>query len=97
VHLTGNGGAPITIDSEEKFRKKYSWSYKDNLIPKLRETYSDFSQNALFYRIKKELEKDINYSAERQLNWNKKNGSKQRFYSPNIMKEFDKHYTKRTS
>lgn len=95
VHMTADGGAAILVDSEEQFRNKYPWSYQDHLIPKLKASYSDFSQGAQFYALKKELEKDPKYSAERHLDWNNQKGMRKRFYSPNIMKEFDKHYTKK--
>ena len=45
--------------------------------------------------IKRELEKDINYCGIRYLDFNNKTGTKKKFYDPNIVTEFDKHYTKK--
>lgn len=95
VHTTGSGGTPIVIDSEDQFRNLYPWSYQDHLKPKLEEKYENFSPNKEFFAIKKTLESDPKFSGERYLDWNKKAGQKKRFYSPNIIKEFDKHYKKK--
>jgi len=97
VHSTKNSGNSIKIDSEDKFRNKYCWSYTDNLLKEMKKRYSDFKQDTKFFSLKKELEKDVNYSDERFLDCNKKSGIKKRFYSPNIMKEFDRHYTKKVT
>lgn len=92
VHQTKDSGAPIHYDSEEKFRKQYPWSFKKDLLPKLQKRYKNFSANRDFYEFKKSIESDPRYSAERYLDWNNKSGVKKRFYSPNILTEFDKRY-----
>lgn len=48
-----------------------------------------------FWALKKELEKNLKYSKERYLDWNNPKGTKMRFYSSEILKEFDKHYEKK--
>ena len=95
MHITKDGGHPIVVDSEEKFQNLYKWSYKEHLMPALKKRYSDFKQDGKFFKIKKDLEADSRFSAERFLDWNNKRGMKKRFYSPNILSEFDKYYTKK--
>jgi hypothetical protein len=95
THNTKDGGHPIVVDSEEKFQNLYKWSYKEHLMPALKKRYSDFKQDGNFFKIKKDLEADSRFSAERFLDWNNKRGMKKRFYSPNILSEFDKYYTKK--
>lgn len=80
-------GLPVMMDSEEIFQNKYPWTYKDGLIPKLKE-FSNFKQDKQFHRVKKTLEKNKQYCDIRYLDLNKKSGSKMKFYSPNILKEF---------
>lgn len=86
-------GAAIYQDSEEVFKQKYPWDTK-KLIDNLKERYSDFSQNKRFHEIKSELWKDSNLSAERYLDYEQMSGQKKRYYSSNIVKEFDKHFTR---
>ncbi|MGE4169856.1 MAG: DUF3644 domain-containing protein [Candidatus Margulisiibacteriota bacterium] len=96
VHHTKDGtGASITIDSEEKFQNKYRWSWKAKLLPELKKRYTDFKQDGAFRNIISQLKKDPNFCGERHLDWNNKTGVKQWFYCPDILKEFDKHYSKK--
>jgi hypothetical protein len=98
VHHTKDGtGAPIVMDSEEKFKNKYRWAWRAKLLPELKKRYSDFKQDANFLNITNQLKKDSNFCGERHLDWNNKTGTKQWFYSPDILKEYDKHYTKKIS
>jgi hypothetical protein len=83
------------IESEDAFRNKYPWNWTDHLLPKLKERYADFKQTSDFWLLKKDLEKNDKFSQERPLDWNKPNVTKKTFYSPNILKEFDKRYTKK--
>lgn len=95
VHTTTDSGASININSEEQFQKKYPWSWDDKLRPEIKKRYSNFSQNKAFWKLKKEIEQNPAYSGERFLDWNNKTGLKKRFYSPEILKEFDKHYVRK--
>lgn len=79
-------------DSEEVFRKKYPWSWTNHLKPKLQTRYNDFKMDQKFWTLKKSLENDRRYMDERHLDWNNLKGTKMKFYSTNILKEFDKHY-----
>ena len=96
VRFTKNDGTiTISIDSEEKFADKYKWSFKDHLIPFLRERYCNIKFDQDFRKVISALEDDQNYCGIRYLDFNKKKGGKKKFYDPNIVVEFDKHYTKK--
>lgn len=82
------------VDSEEQFKKKYPWNFTDHLKPKLKSRYKNFKMNNDFWALKKNLEKNEKYSKERYLDWNNLKGPKMKFYSTEILKEFDKHYEK---
>lgn len=84
-------GIPIYQDSENIFRSKYPWNY-ERLLNNLKSRYDNFKQNKQFYNIKKELEKNKKYSDERLLDFNNPKGIKKKYYSSNILQEFDKHY-----
>ncbi|MEW4491118.1 DUF3644 domain-containing protein, partial [Thalassoglobus sp. JC818] len=64
-------------------------------LEKLQERYSDFTQNSKFYELKKELEMDEKLCKVRLLDPSNPQSTKKKFYSTNILKEFDKHYTKK--
>lgn len=83
------------VDSEEQFKNKYPWNFTDHLKPKLQARYKNLKMNNDFWALKKELEKNLKYSKERYLDWNNPKGTKMRFYSSEILKEFDKHYEKK--
>jgi uncharacterized protein DUF3644 len=84
-------GIPVTF-SEADVRHRWPWDY-DKLSAKLRERYSNFSQNVRYHRLRRPLEGDLRFCHLRLLDpENPRSGSK-RFYNPNIVSEFDKHYT----
>ena len=90
-----NGTITISIDSEEKFADKYKWTFRDDLVTKLKERYSDIAFDRRFRSIINELEKNPNYCGVRYLDFKSKKGGKKIFYDPNIVVEFDKYYTKK--
>lgn len=85
---------PIHI-TEEQALQKYSWDYK-KLTDKCRARYSDFKSDKRFHGIKKSLCKDESNGLckIRYLDPRNEKSSKKLFYHPDILKEFDKHYTK---
>jgi hypothetical protein len=98
VRYTDRKDAPeIRITEENVFKNKYPLPY-NSLVDKLKDRYSDFRQDNQFHKIKKELEDTEKhgekYCKVNYLNVVEKKGSKQKFYSLEIIKEFDKHYTK---
>jgi hypothetical protein len=86
---------PIKYDSDEQFARKYPWSYKDDLFPRLKDRYKDFRADKKYNILKATLEKNLAYCGKRYLDINKKKGQSRKFYSTEIFKELDKHYTKK--
>lgn len=91
-------GMAVRIEEEDVFKTKYPMTYK-TLIAKLMERYSDFKQGKKFYDIKRKLENPTIHGERfcrfRYLDSFEKKGSKKPYYSPEIIKELDKYYTKR--
>ena len=87
-------GAPIYQDTEEVFKHKYPLDYQ-TMLSRLKARYSNFVQNNEFHKLKKEICKQPEFSGERYLDYEKMSGTKKIYYSSNIFKEFDKHYTKK--
>ena len=72
---------------------RYPLSF-NNLKAKLTNRYTNFSFNKDFYALKKVLEQDEKLCRTRLLDPSNEKGQKKKFYSPNILKEFDKHYNR---
>jgi len=85
---------PITL-TEENIRDRYPLSYK-TLTARLTARYSDFSQNSDYHNFRKSLESDPKYCHQRFLDQETRHGIGKKFYSPAIVGEFDKNYTKKT-
>ena len=81
---------PVTL-SEEDLKDKYPWDFRI-LTTRLKKRYKDFKENKKYHEIRKELEKEDKYCWNRFLDRDKKSGTPKRYYSPNIVKEFDAHY-----
>lgn len=84
----------VSIDTEEKFKEKYKWTYTKDLIPALKARYSDFKQDKNFTDFKRGLDKNENFVGIWYLNLHSKTGTTKKYYDPNILQEFDKLYTK---
>jgi oligoribonuclease (3'-5' exoribonuclease) len=65
-------------------------------MPKLKSRYKGFKFDNKFLKIRRELEKSLSYCGERYLDIKKKTGLK-KYYSPEILKGFDKHYKQETA
>jgi hypothetical protein len=85
-------GVPINV-TEEDIRKKFPLTY-DEVRLKAKERYSDFKQNQEFNKLMKKIKKDEKLHHERKLDPDNPKSMKKPFYSTNIWKELDKHYTK---
>ncbi len=85
----------VKVTAEEQFASKYKWSYKDDLVPKLKSTYENIKFDKRFHEIKREIEKDDKLCGVRYLDFKSKKGTKRKFYSPNILKVFDKYYKRK--
>lgn len=84
---------PIRLD-EADIRETYPWEYK-NLTQRLRLRYENFKENVRYHQIRKALEGDSRFCRERLLDPLKPDGTKKKFYNPNILREFDPHYVRR--
>jgi len=92
VRVTRDPSAtPIRLD-EKEILGRYPWDYKI-LTTRLSNRYFDFLQNARYHNLRRSLESDATYCWERLLDPARPKGIMKRFYSPNIVGEFDKHYT----
>lgn len=95
VQLTNDAKAPVIRLAEEEIMDKYPWDY-DVLTTRLKRRYSDFKANGKYHGIRKSLEGNEKYCHKRLYNpSNPKSGSKV-FFNPNILKEFDDYYTKKS-
>jgi hypothetical protein len=87
--------APAVALREEDILKNYPWTYRV-LTDNLKRRYSDFLENRAYHAIRRPLESDRKLVLTRSLNPANPRTSKQLFFSPNIVNEFDKHYQRRT-
>ncbi len=94
VAVTTDPNAPKVTFSEEDIRKTYPWDYRE-LIRRLRKRYSDFKTTSKFYSIRRPLMSDPRYARTRHLDPANVRSGKKDFYNPNIVNEFDRHYTRR--
>lgn len=101
--VKSNAGIPVKITNdanaakvrlvEEELNDKYPWDYQV-LTTRLSKRYSDFKVTTKYHKIRKELEGNNKFAYKRYLNTKNPNGGKKIYYNANILKEFDKHYTK---
>lgn len=84
---------PVRFDDSELL-KSFPWDY-DELIVKLRNRYSNFKQNDAFYKIKNKIENDPKLCVTRFLDPIKRIGTKKKYYSQNVINEFDNHYERK--
>jgi len=94
VQLTNNPYAPEVRMTEENIKEKYPWDYKE-LLERLKKRYSNFKQNQHYNDIKRPLNENKKFVHVRLLDPANPKSSKKKFYNPNIIKEFDKHYKKK--
>jgi len=94
VQYDPNATLKVKVDAEERFKNKYPTDYQ-GLVKSMQERYKNFVINNKFYVHKKKLEKDDKYCGERFLDFIKQTGTSKKYYSTEIFKEFDKHYSKK--
>lgn len=88
------GSVPIVV-TEEQTLVAYAWRYPV-LCQRLAERYSDFKVNEKYHRIRRRLERDTRFCKARRLDPDNPGSTTKNFYNPNIIAEFDRHYTKRS-
>ena len=79
--------------SEEDIRSRFPWSRKD-VIDRCCDRYTNFKQNADMNSVFSKIKENSKLSHARRLYPNKERPVTF-FYSANVLKEFDKHYTKK--
>ncbi len=98
IRLAGPGEvAQISVALDDnKLPPGIAWRHSD-LVKALKNRYSNFCQDRRYFKIKATLEKSKKLCHERYLIPGVKSSSKVKFYNPNIIWEFDKHYLKKDS
>ena len=81
---------------EEDIREEYPWDYNE-LTQKCRKRYSDFKCNQEYHNIRKSLceKKNKKLCNIRYLDPGNPKSPKKQFFKPDILHEFDKHYSKK--
>ncbi|REC95037.1 DUF3644 domain-containing protein [Kushneria indalinina] len=93
VLVTNDPSAPTIRLSEEHIFEKYPWDFRV-LTTRLKKRYSNFKCNKSYHDLRKSMEGDESLCHQRYYNPSKSDSGKKVLYSPNILKEFDKHYEK---
>ena len=92
VRITTDPSAiPVRL-TEEQIREKYPWDYKE-LTQRCRIRYQDFKATPKYHKIRKAYEGDQKFAITRFLDPSNAKSPKRIFFNPNIMREFDKHYS----
>ena len=94
VQISNDPNAPAVRVTEEQVRQKYPWDY-DKLTAECKARYSNFKQDRNYHRLRKKLQDDKRFGHVRLLDPDNSKSSKKPFYNPNIMREIDKHYTRK--
>lgn len=93
VQVTNDPSAPKVRVSEESIRERYPWDF-ERLTAECRSRYADFKADNKYHTLRKHLLQDKRYGAMRYLDPGNPKSAKKPFFSPGIMSEFDKVYTK---
>jgi len=93
VAITDDPDATPVFLTEADFKKQFPWDYAE-LTRRLQKRYSDFKVTAKYHSIRRPLAKDARHCMSRFLDPGNPKSAKKDFYSPNILNEFDKHYTR---
>jgi hypothetical protein len=80
--------------TEEDIRSRYPWEYKQ-LTDKCRSRYKDFKIDAKFHKTRKAAVANPQFGNVRLLDPGNPKSQKKPFFSPNILLEFDKVYSKK--
>ncbi len=93
VRFSDDKNAPSINIKEEDVLKNYPLTYRA-LCDALHKRYPSFLENQAYHDIRKPLEGQRKYCLIRLLHPSNPNSGQKIFYSPEIFKEFDKHYKK---
>ncbi|WP_173568278.1 DUF3644 domain-containing protein [Pyrinomonas methylaliphatogenes] len=92
VRVTNNPNAPAVRLTNEQIRERYPWDYA-RLTEECKNRYDGFKVDKQYHAIRKGLLDDKRYCYVRRLDPDNPKSAKKPFFNPNILKEFDKHYT----
>jgi hypothetical protein len=93
VQVTNNLNAPEVRLTEEQVQEKYPWEY-DRLTAERRKRYGGFKLVQKFHDLRKWLAANARFGHVRLLDLGNPKSPKKPFFNPNIIAEFDKHYTR---
>lgn len=94
VRWTTDPSAPALVVREESLLEAYPYDTAD-LIKKLKDRYVDFKQDRTFQKYKAPLLDDSKYCKRRLYNPKRPTSGSKCFFSTEVFKVFDKHYTRR--
>lgn len=94
VIITNDPTATRVTMTEESIRTAFPWDYAQ-LTERLKARYSDFKENDKYHRVRSPLKANPTFCRTRYLDPDNPKGAKKDFFSPNILGEFDPHYTRR--
>ena len=93
--LTNDPDAPAMQMQETDMSDTYPWTYRE-LTNVLKKRYSDFVEGQEYHTRRKALLSDTRYCWVRKLNPKNPRSAEQCFYSQRILREFDKHYRRKS-
>jgi hypothetical protein len=94
VTITNDPHAPRVAISEDDIRKIFPWDYQE-LTERLQKRYIDFKTNKKYHDIRRPLLQDPRLLKSRYLDPGNPRSARKDFYNPNVVAEFDKHYTRK--
>ena len=92
--LTKDANAQTLKLEEEDIRKRFPWTYQQ-VIARCKDRYSKFLQNKQFNDAMREIKEDANLHHRRLLDREKPDGPGKDFYSTNVFKILDQHWTRK--
>lgn len=96
VSIVGGADADLNIILEgDKVPSGFTMTYEE-LVLKLKDRYIDYKQNTDFHNLMKSFKTDNKICYERFLDPVRRKGGKKAFFNPNVLKEFDAHYTRKS-
>lgn len=94
VQVTNNPNAPQVRLTEEQIRDRFPWDYV-RLTEECRKRYEDFKLAKKYHDVRRQLLKDKQFGDIRFLDPGNPKSPKKPFFSPNILQELDKYFTKK--
>ncbi len=94
VQVTEDPNAPAVRLTDEQIRERYPWDYA-KLTDECKKRYANFKVNHDYHARRKAMLGDKRYCHVRELDPGNPKSAKKLFFNPNILQEFDKHYTRK--